>query len=164
MYAALKSQRFAVVTGRNAGSTTNEVRGAFVVTRMRLILKGCQKLAGGRRQAHHRSTVHGDLHPEGMPEATNLAPLSGCKRNFMLQPVVALSLPPANFSNRFTVNHKKRHHHRPWMWFHPFRTRALNLTLNQNMELGGGIFPAVELFLSCVFNHPTSINPSHILP
>ena len=38
-------------------STTNEVRGAIVVTGMRLILKGCQKLAGGRRQAHHRSTA-----------------------------------------------------------------------------------------------------------
>jgi hypothetical protein len=116
------------------------------MTGMRLILKGCQTLAGGRRQAHHRSTEHGELHPEGMPEATNLAPLSGCKRNFMHQPVVALRLPPANFLNRFTVNRKKRHHYRPWTWLHPFHTRALNLTLNQNMELDGGIIPAVELF------------------
>jgi len=37
------------------------------------------------------------LHPEGIPESTNLAPLSGCKRNFMNQPVVALRLPPATF-------------------------------------------------------------------
>jgi hypothetical protein len=35
-------------------------------------------------------------------------PLSGCKRNFMNQPVVALRLPTATFLNRFTVNHKKR--------------------------------------------------------
>ena len=104
-----------------------------MVTGMRLILEGCQKLAVGRRQSHHRSTVHGDLHPEGMPDATNLAPLSGCKRNFLHQPVVALRLPPANFLNRFTVNRKERHYHKPLTWFHPFHTRAQNLSLNQKI-------------------------------
>ena len=48
-------------------------------------------------------------HPEGMPEATNLAPLSGCEPNFMHEPVVALCLPPANLLDRFAVNRKKQH-------------------------------------------------------
>jgi hypothetical protein len=94
------------------GSTTNKVRGAFAVTEMRFILKGYKRLAGGRRQAHHRLSDLGALHPEGMPDATNLAPLSGCKRNFMHQPVVALRLPPANFLNRFTVNRNQRSDHK----------------------------------------------------
>ncbi len=51
----------------------------------------------------------GDTHPERMPEATSLAPLSGCELNFTHQPVVALCLPPANFLNRFAVDHKKHH-------------------------------------------------------
>jgi hypothetical protein len=82
------------------------VRGTLTSLWLRFFLKGFQKLAGGRRQAHHRSMTQEYTHPEGMPEATNLAPFSGCEPNSMHRPVVALCLPPATFLNRFAVSHK----------------------------------------------------------
>ena len=72
----------------------------------------------------------GHTHPEGMPEATNLAPLSGCDPNFMHGPVVALCLPPANFLNRFAVNHKKQQVDHKTLQSCSGRTRALLLSMN----------------------------------
>jgi len=71
-------------------------------------------------------------HPEGMPETTNLAPLSGCEPDFMHEPVVALRLPPANLLNRFAVNQKKQHADRQTLQFALWHTRALYLSMNQN--------------------------------
>ncbi len=72
---------------------------------MRFILKGLQRLAGGRRQAHHRKRKRGAKHPEGMPETPVWDPYLGAEAIFSTYPVVALCLPPANFSNRFAVKH-----------------------------------------------------------
>ncbi len=98
---------------------------------LRFILKGFQKLAGGRRQAHHRSMKHGDTHPEGMPEGTNLGPLSGSEPNFRHRPVVALCLPPATFLNRFAVNRKKQKDDHETLQSCFGRTRALHLSMNR---------------------------------
>jgi hypothetical protein len=73
---------------------------------LRFILKGCQRLAGGRRQAHHWSRNTNETHPKGMKELVILAPISGCNRRFRYEPVVALRLPPANFLNRSAVNRR----------------------------------------------------------
>ena len=70
---------------------------------MRFILKGLQKLAGGRRQAHHRKRKRGATHPERMPETRIWHPYQGAEPILSTYPVVALCLPPANFSNRFAV-------------------------------------------------------------
>jgi hypothetical protein len=87
------------------GSSRNEVRErSSKWNALRFILKGCQRLAGGRGKAHHRSRDANDIHPEGMTEITFLAPLSGCIRRFLLAPVVALGLPPATLLNRSAVN------------------------------------------------------------
>jgi hypothetical protein len=72
----------------------------------------------------------GYTHPEGMPEATNLAPLSGCEPNFMHEPVVAPCLPPADFLNRFTVNHKKHHENQQTAKSDSERTRAHDSSMN----------------------------------
>ena len=94
-----------------------------------------------------------------MQEATNLAPLSGCKRNFMHQPVVALRLPPANFLNRFTVNRKKHRDHKRWAWFHSFPPRALDLSLTQFFPAIGG--PALSIFPPCLRIVWLNLNPRH---
>jgi hypothetical protein len=72
----------------------------------------------------------GDTHPEGMPEAKNLAPLSGCEPVFMHGPLVALCLPPANFLNRFAVNQKKHRAHERHPKYGSRRTRAHDLSMN----------------------------------
>ena len=45
------------------------------------------------------------MHPEGMPETPIWHPYQGAEAIFTTYPVVALCLPPANFSNRFAVKH-----------------------------------------------------------
>ena len=72
----------------------------------------------------------GHTHPEGMPEATNLSPLSGYKPNSMHEQVVALCLPPANFLNRFVVNHQKYHENQQTAETDSERARAHDLSMN----------------------------------
>ena len=88
-----------------------------------------------------------NTHPEGMPEATNLAPLSGCEPIFMHGPVVALCLPPANFLNRFAVNHKKHHENQQTANSDSERTRAHDLSMNRNFVHS---FVQIRLCISCV--------------
>ena len=49
----------------------------------------------------------------------------------MHEPVVALCLPPANFLDRFAVNHKKQRVDHATRQFVLWRTRALHLSMNQ---------------------------------
>ena len=72
----------------------------------------------------------GDTHPGGMPEETNLAPLSGCEPNSLHRPVVALCLPPANFLDRFAVNHKKHPEDQQTAKSVSERTRAHDSSMN----------------------------------
>ena len=71
------------------------------------------------------------IHPEGMPEATNLAPLSGCGPNSKHGPVVVPSLPPASFLNRVAVKHKNHRENQQTTKSDSERTRTHDSSVNR---------------------------------
>ncbi len=70
------------------------------------------------------------MHPEGMPETRIWHPYQGAAAIFSTYPVVALCLPPANFSNRFAVKHKIHNDILHITMLAIDITRALNLSMN----------------------------------
>ena len=101
---------------------------------MRFILKGLQRLADGRRQAHHRSGKRGATHPEGMPEARIWHPDQGAEAILSTSPVAALCLRPTSFSNRFAVKHTIHNNILRITMLAIDITRALNLSMNQDIS------------------------------
>jgi len=73
------------------------------------------------------------MHPEGMPETRIWHPYQGANPIFCNVPVVALRLPPANFSNRFAVKHTNLNYVHNITNLPIDSTRALHLSLNPKM-------------------------------
>ena len=73
------------------------------------------------------------MHPEGMPEAEIWHPYQGAEAIFSTYPVVALCLPPANFSNRFAVKHTIYNYILYITMLAIDITRALNLSINRKV-------------------------------
>ena len=68
-----------------------------------------------------------------MPEAPIWHPCQGAEAVYSTYPVVALCLPPANFSNRFAVKHTIHNYILHITMQAIDITRALNLSVNLNL-------------------------------
>jgi len=72
------------------------------------------------------------IHPEGMAETRIWHPDQGANPIFCNIPVVALRLPPANFSNRFAVKHTNHNYVHNITNLAVNSTRAHDLSMNRH--------------------------------
>jgi len=72
------------------------------------------------------------IHPEGMAETRIRHPDQGANPIFCNIPVVALRLPPANFSNRFAVKHTNHNYVHNITNLAVNSTRAHDLSMNRH--------------------------------